>query len=434
MLRLQIACCCLLATAALAKPQAKSAGKEPKPVDFDDTTITAVPFDENGVKNDDPQPLPRKPDYGRAATERTLEPGTHPYYSPGYQNNANYPNNYDESLKVRGSSGQEISISCDPFQLESHSSCYWDYLSINGQKFCGTRTVPSIKGTLLTIDFHTDYSVTDKGFYCRIVVPEPGTQTTPSPSTDCQCGVRQTRVVGGTDATAGQFPWQAGIVSTGNTRSWCGGSVINNRYVLTAAHCTDGKDASQIQVMLGDLRIGTTDTGEQRFSVQQIINHPQYTSASGSGWDFSLLKLDREITFSNTISPVCLAEAGQTYADVTAIASGYGRVGAEEPQATTLQHVQLPVWSQSRCQGVWGTTLKSNMICAGGYAEGGRSVCMGDSGGPLVTEVSGRFRLIGVVSFGRPCAVANWPDVFARVTEALTWIQSNTADAQYCTA
>ncbi|XP_043210235.1 coagulation factor IX-like [Amphibalanus amphitrite] len=435
MLRLQIACCCLLAAAALAKPQAKPARKEPKPVDFDDNAATGVPYNGNDVMSDSAEPLPMfetSNGFTRAVHDITLNPNHYYWISENYPNN--YTNNIDVGLRLRGSDGQEISISCDPFKLEYHPSCDWDYLSINGQKFCGTRTVPSIKGTLLTIDFHTDYSVTDKGFYCRIVVPEPGTQTTPSPSTDCQCGVRQTRVVGGTDATAGQFPWQAGIVSTGNTRSWCGGSVINNRYVLTAAHCTDGKDASQIQVMLGDLRIGTTDAGEQRYSVVQIIEHPQYTSASGSGWDFSLLKLDREITFSSTISPVCLAEAGQTYADVTAIASGYGRVGAEEPQATTLQHVQLPVWSQSRCQGNWGTTLKSNMICAGGYPEGGRSVCMGDSGGPLVTEVSGRFRLIGVVSFGRPCALANSPDVFARVTEALTWIQSNTADAQYCTA
>jgi len=275
--------------------------------------------------------------------------------------------------------------------------------------------------------------VTATGFYCLVTISsEPGTTSAP-PTGDCRCGQRQTRVVGGTDATAGEFPWQAGLVSPGGTRTFCGGSVINNRYVLTAAHCTEGSSASQIQVMLGDLRIGASDAGEQRYSVQQIINHPQYTSATGSGWDFSLLKLDREITFSSTISPVCLPTAGQTYAGATAIASGYGRVGATQPQATTLQHVQVPVWSQSNCADRWGTTLKSSMICAGGYSEGGRSVCMGDSGGPLVTDVSGRFRLIGVVSFGRPCAVANWPDVYGRVTEALSWIASNTADATTCT-
>ena len=120
------------------------------------------------------------------------------------------------------------------------------------------------------------------------------------------------------------------------------------------------------------------------------------------------------------------------YAGATGVASGYGRVGATQPQATTLQHVEVPVWSQSSCRNKW-SQLTSSMICAGGYDQGGRSVCMGDSGGPLVTEVSGRFRLIGVVSYGNPCAVAGWPDVYARVTAALSWISSNTADATTCT-
>ena len=163
--------------------------------------------------------------------------------------------------------------------------------------------------------------------------------------------------------------------------------------------------------------------------MQQIINHPSYTSVTGSGWDFSLLKLDRDIVFSDTIQPVCMPTAGQTYAGTTAIASGYGRTGGNLPQATTLQHVELPVWSQSSCTGVWGSYIKSSMICAGGSSEGGEAVCSGDSGGPLVIEESGRFRLIGVVSWGiRGCAVANYPDVFGRVTEALSWITSNVAN------
>ena len=251
----------------------------------------------------------------------------------------------------------------------------------------------------------------------------------------CQCGVsRGSRVVGGTQAAAGQFPWQAGLVFTGGTRTFCGGSVINNLYVLTAAHCTDGLAASYMQVLLGDLRIGIADAGEQRYSVQQIIKHPQYVDAIQSGWDYALLKVDRQITYSSTVSPICLAQAGQTYAGVAGIASGFGQVGDSSPQSNWLLYVPLTVWTQDACRGVVGSIIRSTVICAGGSAQGGQGICFGDSGGPLAVQVSGRYHIIGISSFMRPCAHANTPDMFARVTEALSWIQSNTADAQYCTA
>ncbi|KAF0288945.1 Coagulation factor IX [Amphibalanus amphitrite] len=446
---LAIACCCLLAAAALGKPQAKPDAKsqakpeekpqgrpqeewrKPEPTDdFDATTIPAVPFEMKTLeKNNDLEPLPVNRTGGaRAVYEITLATGNYYWTSPNHPNN--YPNNYDIGLRLTGSAGQLITISCDPFRLENHDRCVWDYLSINGQRYCGTRTEPTIRSsTQLNVDFHTDSSVTASGFYCLIVVPQPGSLS------GCECGIRQNaRVVGGEDAARGQFPWQAGLVPRGSTRTFCGGSLINNRYVLTAAHCTVSFSPSEIQVMLGDLRIGTSDVGEQRFSVQQIIEHPLYTSATGSGWDFSLLKLTRTITFTSTVSPVCLPTIRQTYAGAEATASGYGRLGATEPQATTLQFVQLPVWSQTACQSLYGPTLKSTMICAGGYPEGGRSVCNGDSGGPLVSDVSGRSQLIGVVSFGVPCALSYIPDVYARVTEALSWIATNTADAEYCNA
>ena len=272
--------------------------------------------------------------------------------------------------------------------------------------------------------------------------PEPFREVVAKTSskTSCTCGIRLTRVaedhsriVGGSAARPGQFPWQAGLVPKGGTRTFCGGSVINARYVLTAAHCTQGESSSTLDVLVGDLVIDTADSGEQRFAVDDIIDHPQYTDAVSGGYDFSLLKLDSDITFSDTIQPVCLAEAGESYAGDTAIASGFGRTGATEPQATTLQFVEVPVLSRFRCFFSWGTTITDTMLCAGGYWLGGRSVCNGDSGGPLVVEESGFFRVIGVVSFGRPCALPTTPDVYARVSEALDWIASNTADTTECT-
>ncbi|XP_037081613.1 trypsin-1-like [Pollicipes pollicipes] len=94
---------------------------------------------------------------------------------------------------------------------------------------------------------------------------------------------RRSRVVDGTETDVNEYPWQAGLVRPGGTRTFCGDSVINNRYVLTAAHCTAGASASQIQVLLGDHRISVPD-GEIRYSVVQILQHPQdVTGASRSG-------------------------------------------------------------------------------------------------------------------------------------------------------
>ena len=343
---------------------------------------------------------------------------TYRLQSPNY-GKGNYPNNLYYGFVVRGLKGQTITIRCDPFNIADSESCLSDYLHVNGKRYCGSNPFTHTSREL-TIIFKTDKSITSTGFSCSIDVPP------------CQhCGVQQTsRVVGGLDAKEGHWPWQAGLVNPGSNRTFCGGSVINDRYVLTAAHCTANKTADDIQVLLGDQRINITDSGEQRFSVTKITDHPDYSGAVG-GWDVSLLRLDRRITFSDTISPVCLAEAGQTYAGVTAIASGYGRVGATSPQADVTQYVELPVWKQDTCRTKWNF-LKDSMLCAGGSDAGGTSVCMGDSGGPLVTQVNDHFRLIGTVSFGNPCAIAGWPDVFARVSETVSWIHDNTEDAQYC--
>ncbi|XP_037081616.1 chymotrypsinogen A-like [Pollicipes pollicipes] len=241
---------------------------------------------------------------------------------------------------------------------------------------------------------------------------------------------RRSRVVGGTETDVNEYPWQAGLVRPGGTRTFCGGSVINSRYVLTAAHCTAGASASQIQVLLGDHRISVPD-GETRYPVVQILQHPQFVSAS-TGYDFSLLRLDRTIVYDSRVAPVCLPQAGQTYAGVTAVATGFGRVGANMPQADMLLEVELPVLTQTRCTQIWGSLVRESMICAGGLPSGGKGVCNGDSGGPLVTSVSDRYTLIGLTSLGSPCANPNTPDVFARVTSALTWIEESTTDAVLC--
>jgi len=362
-----------------------------------------------------------------ACGEYTLAEGTYTIKSPNHP--SNYGNNFDCAYNLTPGSGVgTLDLSCSAFNIESHSSCRWDWLRVDGTKFCGTAGPTVSSNSVMNVDFHADGSVVRTGYLCTI---EARAGTSP-PCTDC-CGQvnRATRVVGGVETEVNEYPWQAGLVTSGGTRTWCGGSLINDRYVVTAAHCTAGNTASRIEVLLGDHRISVAD-GETRHTVAEIKDHPSYTSYQ-NGFDISLLRLATPVTYNTKIAPACLPTAGENYAGAQAIATGFGRVGAGLPQATELQEVQLEVRTQTYCGTQW-SFLKASMICAGGTSSGGTSVCNGDSGGPLVTLENNRYALIGVVSFGRPCAFPNTPDVYCRVTEALAWIQSSTADATYCPA
>ena len=434
----RLALSCLVLGTALAKPQPYGEAPEISP----------------RLKSaSEPQPLPPPDPKERALY--TLPAGSYFITSPRYP--FSYPNGAYRSWTLQGSEGQTLSISCSTFSIESHSSCAYDFLSVNEERFCGA-TGPEVSGTLLEIVFSSDNSVRRRGFYCIISVPDgngttegttegttvgttegptegPTEATTPGgPSDDRCCGIanRASRIVGGVQTEVNEYPWQAGMVSRGGTRTFCGGTVINNRYVLTAAHCTAGQRASRIQVLLREHRIGTSD-GEMRFNVEQIIDHPSYTSASGTGYDFSLLKLSSTIDFSNLdnkVAPACLPTGGD-FADVDAIVSGWGTTSSGGSQATALREVTVQTMTNAECRRAYGSTINSSMLCAG-VDGGGKDSCQGDSGGPLVTDVSGRYTLIGVVSWGAGCGDAGFPGVYARVTEVTSWIEQNTADANLC--
>merc|ERR1719510_1311685 len=103
-------------------------------------------------------------------------------------------------------------------------------------------------------------------------------------SCDCNCGEAQraTRIVGGEETEVSEYPWQAGLVDKGGSMVWCGGSLVNSKWVLTAAHCTDNNvKAKNIQVLLGEHDYYTDgETDMQRMNVKSIINHPDYDSSN----------------------------------------------------------------------------------------------------------------------------------------------------------
>lgn len=272
--------------------------------------------------------------------------------------------------------------------------------------------------------------------HARFLPVLTGQRTETARDERCPCGGQEvpgpSRVVGGTEVAPHAYPWMAGIVNSGRLRPYCGGSLINDRYVLTAAHCVFGRHPAEVEVLLSDHRVGELDVGETRHAVSRIKVHSQYIpGALYLGDDLALLRLENQVTFTSFRSPVCLPSKDNLYEAYAATASGFGLVGDGLPQANTLLEVEMQVISNSECSKRW-PGIGVNSLCAEGAPEGGTGTCFGDSGGPLVTGERGRFVIIGVLSFGEPCARPGSPDVFGRVTSALDWIGNITRDAETC--
>ncbi|KAK9530454.1 hypothetical protein VZT92_011953 [Zoarces viviparus] len=241
-----------------------------------------------------------------------------------------------------------------------------------------------------------------------------------------------TRIVGGEDATAGSWPWQVSMHRTSRRGHVCGGTLISDQWVLTAAHCIVGKAPSAWILYFGRETQSGPNINEERRTVSQIIVHPDYNNTLFNN-DIALVKLQSPVIFTDYIRPVCLASnSSQFHTSTPCWATGWGRLGKDErlPAFDSLQEVQIPVVGEKQCRcnyRPFNAKITDEMICAG---EENKGACQGDSGGPLQCKQASRWIQGGITSFGVPCARAGFPEVYARVSQFQTWILDQVAGAK----
>lgn len=237
------------------------------------------------------------------------------------------------------------------------------------------------------------------------------------------------RIIGGELAADGEFPFLVAIGSNADG-VYCGGTLISDKWVVTAAHCMEDVDTpaevSDLYVISGTNVINPVSSSNLT-SVDRVLIHANFGDTATFNNDIALLELSAAVS-ADAVDRISTSSYPYFTVGTTATVAGWGDMDSTSASdyPDDLYKVDVPVVSSTVCENTYGSSLTDNMICAG-FQAGGADACQGDSGGPLfVDNNDGTQSFIGIVSFGTGCAQPDYYGVYTKVANYVSWIRAHT--------
>ncbi|XP_050394188.2 transmembrane protease serine 3 [Patella vulgata] len=235
------------------------------------------------------------------------------------------------------------------------------------------------------------------------------------------------RIIGGSAAKLGAWPWQ--VLLTEINLPVCGGAVISENIILTAAHCFEdqlSQDPKRWMATVGGIYTDQYEYTQRTYHVQKIIVHEAYNTSTAEN-DVALLILSTNMMYSNYIRPVCLPDDNESVPVGTiCYIAGWGATRGTSNQ-NTLNQVALPIIGDETCSRPdwYGKDFYPETSFCAGREAGGIDACTGDSGSPLVCQKGSKWTVHGLSSWGYGCAEPRWPGIYTEVSKYTKWIKQH---------
>ncbi|KAH8390102.1 hypothetical protein KR200_007137 [Drosophila serrata] len=357
----------------------------------------------------------------------TLQPGTTYVESPYYPRN--YPGGTSCRYKFTAPQDYYIQVQCTIGLPSNNGACttdnFWldsegDLLMRGAENFCGSGSFSRESLFREVVFAYISTGPQGGNFRCVLTTTKQ----------NCNCGWSATqRIANGENAGQNEFPSMVALkdVTKIYEKSFCGGTIVAHRYIVTAAHCVyQISQPTNIVAIVGTNNLDSPSSSRyyQQYNIQQVIIHEQYNPDVNN--DIAILVTASDIMWSRGVGPACLPPVGttQTFSYDTVDVIGFGTTFFSGPLSNGLQKINLMVVNNQDCQTeYYDVNIYPSQMCTYDYSGQSRDSCQYDSGGPVILRKARQF-LLGIVSFGKSCAASAYPmGVNTRVTSYVSWIR-----------